>query len=323
MRSFSCDELEQASTLVRRYVPATPQYCWPLLSKRLGCEVWVKHENHTPVGAFKIRGGIFYLSEMKRLNNRLKGFVAATRGNHGQSLAFAANLFDLKAVIIVPHGNSKEKNSAMQGLGAELIVHGNDFQEALEYAALLAQDQELLPVPSFDPLLVQGVASYALELFHGVPDPDVVYVPIGMGSGICGVLAARDALKLKTAVVGVVSKGAPAFLLSLRHQKLISHPVTTQICDGLACRTPDPHAVDWIRNGVDRIVEVDDCEVEAAMRIYFSDTHNVSEGAGAAALAAAMQEQGIVKGKRIVLVLSGANVDRDRFARILNPDSKL
>jgi len=289
----------------------------------LGCEVWVKHENHTAVGAFKIRGGIFYLSEMKRANDKLKGLVAATRGNHGQSLAFAAKLYDLKAVIVVPHRNSKEKNSAMRALGAELIVHGNDFQEALEHAAQLAEEQELLPVPSFDPLLVQGVASYALELFNGMPEPDVVYVPIGMGSGICGVMAARDALKMKTAVVGVVSKGAPAFVLSYRARHLISHTVTTQICDGLACRTPDARAVDWIRNGVDRIVEVDDSEVEAAMRIHFSDTHNVSEGAGAAALAGAMQERGMLKGKRIALVLSGGNVDRDIFARILNADGRM
>jgi len=318
MPSFSRVELEEASNVVRRLVPATPQYCWPQLSQRLGCEVWVKHENHTPVGAFKIRGGVFYLSEMKRANHKLRGFVAATRGNHGQSLAFAANQFALKAVIVVPHGNSKEKNSAMRALGAELIVHGTDFQEALEFAARLAEEQELLATPSFDPLLVQGVASYALELFGGMPEPDVVYVPIGMGSGICGVMAARDALNMKTALVGVVSKGAPAFALSFHQHRLISHTVTTQICDGLACRTPDMRAVDWIRNGVDRIVEVDDNEVEAAMRIYFSDTHNVSEGAGAAALAAAVQEQELIKGKRIALVLSGGNVDRDVFARVLN-----
>ena len=312
---LSLSQLEEAARVVRRYMPATPQYRWPLLSQRLGCEVWVKHENHTPVGAFKVRGGIYYLSQQQ--HNLQKTLVAATRGNHGQSLAFAAKLFGFKIVIVVPHGNSEEKNAAMQALGAELVVHGDDFQEALECSRRLAHERDLLAIPSFDPLLVMGVSSYALELFRGVPEPAVIYVPIGMGSGICGVVAARDALGKNTKVVGVVSSGAPAYSVSLRRGVLRSHSVSTRIADGMACRTPDPFALDWIRRGAERVVEVSDDEIEEAMRLYFTATHNLAEGAGAAALAAALQEQSLIRGKRISLVLSGGNVDERIFSRVL------
>jgi threonine dehydratase len=205
VEQFSLRELESAAELVHRYVPPTPQYCWPLLSRRVGCELWVKHENHTPLGAFKLRGGIVYVNALRAAHPGAKGLVAATRGNHGQSLAFAARLFGLKAVVVVPHGNSEEKNAAMQALGAELIVHGQDFQESLEYAHELAAKRNLISAASFHPLLVKGISSYGLEMFRGMPKPDVVYVPIGLGSGICGVMAARDALGFNTAVVGVVS----------------------------------------------------------------------------------------------------------------------
>lgn len=316
--TFSLADLESAAELVHRHIPPTPQYCWPLLSRRLGCEVWVKHENHTPLGAFKIRGGIVYLDHLRRAQPEAKGLVAATRGNHGQSLAFAAKLFGFRAVMVVPHGNSQEKNAAMQALGAELIVHGEDFQESYEYAVDLARERKLIAAPSFDPLLVKGVSSYALEMFRGTPEPDVVYVPIGMGSGICAVMAARDALKLKTKVVGVVSTCAPAYALSFRKRRPMSHPVSTRIADGMACRKTDDRALEMIWCGADHIVEVSDDEVEAAMRAYFSDTHNVAEGAGAAALAAAMQERDRLAGKRVAVVLSGGNVDREVFARVLN-----
>jgi threonine dehydratase len=315
--TFSLAELKSAAELVHRYIPPTPQYCWPLLSGRLGCEVWVKHENHTALGAFKLRGGIVYLNEMRRKHPEAKGLVAATRGNHGQSLAYAARLFGFQAVIVVPHGNSLEKNAAMQALGAELIVHGEDFQEAYEYAVALARERKLIAAPSVDPLLVKGVSTYALEMFGGMPEPDIVYVPIGMGSGICGVLAVRDAMELKTKVVGVVSTCAPAYALSFRERRPVQHAVNTRIADGMACRKPDDGALDMIWRGVDHIVEVSDDEVEAAMRAYFSDTHNLAEGAGAAALAAAMQERDRLTGKRVALVLSGGNVDREVFARVL------
>jgi threonine dehydratase len=315
---FSLSELESAAELVHRYVPPTPQHCWPLLSRRAGCELWVKHENHTPIGAFKIRGGIVYVSDLRRRHPQSAGLVAATRGNHGQSLAFAAGLFGLKAVVVVPHGNSEEKNAAMQALGAELIVFGQDFQESLEYAKELATERKLIAAASFHPLLVQGISSYALEMFRAIPQPDVIYVPIGLGSGICGVMAARDALGLKTQVVGVVSAGAPAYSLSFQQRQAVPHAVQTRIADGMACRKPDELALEWIWQGVERIVEVTDDEVEGAMRAYFSDTHNVAEGAGAAALAAALKEREKVRGKRVAVVLSGGNVDRAVFARVLN-----
>jgi len=316
--SFPLSELEAAAEAVHRHIPPTPQYCWPLLSRRLGCEVWVKHENHSPTGAFKVRGGIVYLGELRRRNPNAVGLVAATRGNHGQSLAFAARLFGLKAVVVVPHGNSEEKNAAMLALGAELVIHGSDSQESLEYAVELAGKRNLLPAASFDPLLVKGVSSYALEMFRGMPEPDVVYVPIGLGSGICGVMAARDALGLKTDVVGVVSAAAPAYALSFRERRLVSHPAASRIADGMACRKPDEMALEAIWAGVARVVEVTDDEVEAAMRALFSDTHNAAEGAGAAALAAAIKERDLLAGKRITVVLSGGNVDRTVFARVLS-----
>ena len=313
---FSLAELEQASSLVHHYVPPTPQYCWPLLSRRLGCEVWVKHENHTPIGAFKIRGGLVYLDRLRATSPHVNGFVAATRGNHGQSLAFAARIFGMKAIIVVPRGNNPEKNAAMSALGAELIVHGEDFQESLEHARRLAEQQHLVPVPSFHPLLVKGISTYALEMFRGMPHPDVVYVPIGLGSGICAVVAARDLLGINTAIVGVVAAAAPAYALSFQARKPVSHAVSTRIADGMACRTPDELALELIWNGVERIVKVTDDEIESAMRVLFSDTHNVAEGAGAAALAAAIQERERLAGKRLAVVLSGGNVDRATFARV-------
>ena len=313
----SLAELEAAADLVHRHLPPTPQYCWPLLSGRVGCEVWVKHENHMPVGAFKVRGGIVYLDALRKTNPAANGFVAATRGNHGQSLAFAARLFGYQAVIVVPEGNSAEKNAAMQALGAELITHGADFQESLEYAGRLAEARKLVPAPSFDPLLVTGVASYALELFRGAPEPDIVYVPVGMGSGVCGVIAARDALGRRAAVVGVVATGAPSYALSFRARTPVAHAVTTRIADGMACRKPDERALEMMWRSMERVVEVTDDEIEAAMRAYFSDTHNVAEGAGAAALAAALRERDRLEGKRVALVLSGGNVDRQVFARVI------
>ena len=312
------DEMETAAQFVYRTMPPTPQYRWPLLDVRCGTEVWVKHENHTPVGAFKVRGGLVYMDHFHRTQPGAVGVVSATRGNHGQSVAFAARRFGLRAAIVVPHDNGAEKNAAMRALGAELIERGHDFQAAHEAAAGIAAERGWHRLPSFDMLLVRGVASYALELFRGVSAPlNVVYVPIGLGSGICGVLAARNALGLHTRVVGVASAAAPAIALSFDQGRVVSHDVTTRVADGVACRTPVADALAHIRHGVERIVQVSDDAVESAMRALYVDTHNVAEGAGAAALAAVLQERDLVRGQRVAIVLTGGNVDAAPFSRIL------
>ena len=298
-------------------MPPTPQIRWPLLCARAGAEVWVKHENHTPTGAFKVRGGIVYVDQLRRQQPDVTGVVAATRGNHGQSVAFAAARAGLRAVIVVPRGNGREKNAAMRAFGAELIEHGGDFQEAYEYAAGLAHAQRLHLVQSFDEALIAGVGTYALELFRAVPGLGAVYVPIGMGSGICGTVAARNALGLDTEIIGVVASGAPAYALSFTARQPVTTAAAETIADGLACRVPHPAALQFILENVSRIVTVDDSEIEAAMRHLFSDTHNVAEGAGAAALAALLKEGPRMQGRRVAVILSGANVDTGLFARTL------
>jgi threonine dehydratase len=313
----SLRELEAAARLVYRVLPPTPQYRWPLLDARVGAEVWVKHENHTPVGSFKVRGGVVYMERLQRLSPDVEGVVAATRGNHGQSVAFAAARRGLSVAIVVPHGNSVEKNASMRALGAELLERGADFQESLEAAEGVAAERGWHLMPSFDPHLVRGVGTYALELFRHTEALDTVYVPIGMGSGACGVLAARDALGLSTRVVGVVSASAPAYALSIEAGRPISHPVSTRIADGMACRTPDPRALDLLGAGLERVVRVADREVEAAMRALYRDTHNVAEGAGAAALAALLQDGEGTRGRKVAIVLSGGNVDSHVLARVL------
>jgi threonine dehydratase len=314
----SLHQIEDAAALVYRRLPPTPQYRWPLLDEAVGTELWVKHENHSPVGAFKLRGGIVYMDCMRRERPDVRGVVAATRGNHGQSIGYGAKLAGLPAVIVVPHGNSREKNAAMLALGVELIEHGDDFQAASEFAEALAIQRGFLKVPSFDPLLVRGVATYALEFLRGAPELDTVYVPVGMGSGICGMMAARDALGSKTKIVGVVSTGAPAYKLSFEAGRRIEHTVTTVLADGMACRVPSDDALSAMLAGVERIVAVSDAEVAAAMRLLFQSTHNVAEGAGAAALAALLQEREAMHGKRVGIVISGGNVDADVFARVLS-----
>lgn len=298
-------------------MPPTPQYRWPLLNERLGTELWVKHENHTPVGAFKIRGGLVYFDHLSKSPVAPKGVISATRGNHGQSVGYAAKRYGIAATIVVPHGNSLEKNAAMRALGVDLIEHGDDFQESREFAEKLADEQNLHLIPSFHHLLVTGVATYSLELMQQVDDIDVAYVPIGMGSGICGMMAARDALGLKTSIVGVVSAHALAYAKSFKAGKSIASPVTTRLSDGMACRIPEPQALGLILKGVDRIVAVTDDEVAAAMCMMFECTHNVCEGAGAAALAAAMQERSRLRGKKVAVVASGGNVDQGVFAKVL------
>jgi threonine dehydratase len=313
----SLDALEQASAIVHRVIAPTPQILWPLLCKRTGAEVWVKHENHTPLGAFKVRGGLVYVDELRRREPAVAGLIAATRGNHGQSIAFSAGRAGMRAVIVVPHGNSREKNAAMRALGAELIEHGDEFQDAYEHAALLAQADKLHFVRSFDSALLRGVATYALELFRGVADLETVYVPIGLGSGICGCIAVREALGLHTEIVGVVAASAPAYARSFEAGRAIAAPVQDTVADGMACREPDPMALEIIAKHASRVVTVEEDEIRASMRTFFSDTHNTAEGAGAAALAALMKEKDEMRGRRVAVVLSGGNVDTGTFGRVL------
>jgi len=315
--NFTPEEIESAHRTVRAVFPPTPQQRWPLLDVRLGAEVWVKHENHTPVGAFKLRGGLTYFEALRTREPNCRGVISATRGNHGQSVAFAARRHGLAATIVVPHGNSVEKNAAMRALGAELIEHGDDFQAAREHAAALAGERGLHMVPSFHRDLVRGVATYWLEFFAAV-QPDVVFVPIGQGSGICACVAARAYTGVPTRIVGVVSAHATAYQQSFRAGRVIESPVTTVLADGMACRVPDPEALAMICREVDDVVAVNDAEVGTAMRALFRDTHNVAEGAGAAALAGAMAQQSRWAGRRIGVALSGGNVDSAVFAEVLS-----
>ena len=318
---FSAADLEETAEAIRTVVPATPQYAWPLLCSRVGAEVWVKHENHTPTGAFKLRGGVVYTDDLRRREPGTAGVIAATRGNHGQSVACAAARAGMTSVVVVPHGNSVEKNAAMAAQGAELVVHGADFQEALEHAQQLADERGLHMFPSFHPLLVRGVATYAWELMSAVSGLDAVYVPIGLGSGICGVIAARDALGCRAEVVGVVSDHAPTYALSFEAGRPVSTNTADTMADGMACRVPVSDAVDIIRAGADRVVRVTDTEVRAAIRHLYTDTHNVAEGAGAAPFAALLQERRRMAGKRVGVILSGGNIDRTIYRDILaEPD---
>ena len=311
------NSLEEAARIVHAAMPATPQYVWPLLAEALGTEAWLKHENHTPVGAFKLRGGLTYFDALRRREPACPGVVSATKGNHGQSIGFAARRAHLPATVFVPFGNSPEKNAAMRALGVTLIEHGHDFQAAREEAARYAAERGLHFVRAFDADLVRGVATYWMELFAAAPDLDVIFVPIGQGSGICAAIAARQALGLSMRIVGVVSAQAPCHALSFRDKRVVEAPVTTQLADGLACRIPDPEALDLMLRFVDEIVEVSDDEVAAAMRLLFAATHNVAEGAGAASLAGAMKRRDRLRGRKVGLTLCGANVDSDVFSRVL------
>ena len=314
---LSLQDVEDAAAIVYAAMPPTPQYAWPLLAGRTGCEVWVKHENHTPTGAFKVRGGLVYMDRLKRDRREVAGVISATRGNHGQSIAMAGARAGIAATIVVPEGNSVEKNAAMRAFGAELVEAGHDFDAARETAMRLAGERGLSMVPSFHRDLVCGVATYALELFRAAPLLDTVYVPIGLGSGICGTIAVRDALGLSTKVVGVVSTEAPAYALSFAAGKVVATNSADTMADGMAVRGPDAAALEIILKGADRIVEVSDAEIATAMRAYYEDTHQLTEGAGAAALAALLQERERMAGKRVGLILSGGNIDRPLYLRAL------
>jgi threonine dehydratase len=311
-------ELEQASEFVHRVIAPTPQYCWPKLSRRIGCNVWVKHENHTPTGAFKVRGGLVYLDRLRQSNPQVAGVISATRGNHGQSIAFAASRLGIPATIYVPVGNSPDQNSAITAFGAQVVEFGRDFDEAKHEAFRVAAALGLHFVPSYHRDLVAGVASYALELFRAVVELDAVYVGVGMGSGISGLIAARDLLGLKTDIVGVVAAKAPATALSFA----AGRPVTTEsartFADGLATREPNPQAIEVICRGAARVVEVTEGEIADAVRYYFDDAHQIAEGAGAAPLAGLMKERDRMVTKNAAVVLSGGNIERARFIQVLN-----
>jgi threonine dehydratase len=311
------EEIKKAQELVYSVMQPTPQIVWPLLCERLRTEVWVKHENHTPISAFKARTAVVYVAELFRTQNNIPGLVTATRGNHGQSVALAARRFNIPAHVVVPQGNSREKNSAMRAQGANLIEFGSDFQESKERAQQLASEHSCHFVPSYHRDIVKGVATYWLEFFSAVRDVDVVYVPIGQGSGISSCSAVRNGMNLKTKIVGVVAEGAPAYALSFEAKRKIAAPVTTILGDGVACRVPDDASLEVVLENVDHIVRVSEDEMRQAMKIYFTDTHNVVEGAGAAGLAAALKEKATLKGKRVGLVASGGNVDSDIFAEVL------
>jgi threonine dehydratase len=310
---FDLQQLERAQAIVGAAMPPTPAHLWPLLSERLGATVIVKHENHTPTGAFKVRGGLVYVDRLKRERPHTVGLISATTGNHGQSIAFAASRYRMPVTIFVPHGNSVEKNRAMRAFGANLVEHGEDFQSAREEAARRAIRDELEFVPSFHPDLVLGVATYALELLQKAPDLDVLYVPIGQGSGICGCILARDLLGLTTEIVGVQSTEAPSYALSFAAGTVVRTNSSDTLADGMATRFPDADALAIIRKGASRIVQVTDDEIRMAIRALWTDAHNLAEGAGAAALAAALQDQPKIRGKRVGLILSGGNIDFDLF----------
>jgi threonine dehydratase len=314
---FTLAELESVIPLVRASVSPTPQYAWPLLKAQTGVEIVIKHENHTPIGAFKVRGGIVYFDRVKRERPQMRGIVTATRGNHGQSLAFAGARAGIAVTIVVPHGNSTEKNAAMRAFGATLIEHGRDFDEAMEAAMRIAAERGLDFAPSFHRDFVVGVATYAHELFSAFDDLDTVYVPIGLGSGICGMIGARDAFGLKTKIVGVVAEAADSYRRSFTAGRILATNSALTFADGMAVRVPDATALDIIRKGVERIVSVTEDEIAAAIRIIYSATHNCAEGAGAAALAALVKERGPLQGRRAGVILTGQNIDRAWMQMVL------
>jgi threonine dehydratase len=317
---FDLSELEHAAEVVQSAMPPTPAHTWPLLSQRLGTDVVVKHENHTPTGAFKVRGGLVYVDRLKRERPDTRGLISATRGNHGQSIAFAGRRHGLPVTIYVPRGNSVEKNRAMKAFGAHLVEHGNDFQEAREEAYRRAEIEGLHIVPAFHRNLVLGVATYAFELFRVEPDLDILYVPIGQGSGISGCIRVRDLLGLKTEIVGVQSTLAPSYALSFAARAVVNTNSSNTLADGVATRNPDADALAIILKGASRIVQVTDEEIAAAIHALWTDTHNLAEGAGAAALAAALQEKTGRRGKRVGLVLSGGNIDFELFRTWVTPE---
>lgn len=318
MPLFTLDELAAAAALVRGFVPPTPAYAWPLLGQAIGAEVVVKHENYTPTGSFKARGGLVYVDALLRAGPKPAGLVTATRGNHGQSVALAARRHGMAAVIVVPEGNSAEKNAAMAGFGAELVIGGKDFDDARVVAAQVQAARGYHFVPSFHRDLVKGVATYAHELFTQCAALDAVFVPIGMGSGICGLITVRDLLGLKTEIVGVVADKAPAFALSFAAGRPVPTDAAATFADGVACRDPPAEALAMVRAGAADVVRVGEDEIAAAIRLYHTTTHSLAEGAGAAPLAALIKEKARHAGKRVGVILTGGNIDMPVLAKVLS-----
>lgn len=320
MTTIALSEIEAAADIVYRHMRPTPEIHWPLLSQRVGTEIIVKHENHTPIGAFKIRGGLNYMQRLKVAEPDCPGVITATRGNHGQSVSRAATALGIRSVIYVPHGNNPEKNEAMRAFGAELMEHGDDFQESREEAGRVGEKEGLHMIPPFHPDLVAGVGTYGLELMRAHPDLDTIYVPVGMGSGICGLISARDGLGLSTKIVGIVAENAPAYALSFDAGKVVETNDAATFADGVACRSPDPTALEIINRGADRIVRISEQEFRNAMQAYFFDTHNIAEGAGAGPLAGALQEKEKMAGKKVGIILTGGNADRAQLQQALCTD---
>lgn len=323
---FSLEDLQAACEVVGRVMSPTPQYCWPLLKARCGVDVWVKHENHTPTGAFKVRGGLVFMDALDQQGDLPEGFITATRGNHGQSVPFAASRYGVPVTVYVPEGNSEEKNRAMRAWGAEVLVHGSDFDQAREESARVAEERGLTFLPSFHSDLVRGVATYAYELLSAVPDLHTVYVPVGMGSGVCGLVTARNLLGLDTRIVAVVSAHAPAYARSFEAGKVVQTNAARTFADGVACRVPDPTALEIISDGVERFVEVTDDQVAEAIRVLYSDTHNVAEGAGAIALAALRSDletkgREIFADRPVAVIQTGGNIDTAMLNRVLAGDT--
>lgn len=314
---FTVEELDQATEVVRRHVPPTPQYAWPLLSRAVGATVWVKHENQTPVGSFKVRGGLVYVDRLTRERPEIRGIISATRGNHGQSLAYAGTRAGLRVVIVVPEKNSRAKNAAMEGFGAELVVHGRDFQESMEHAMKLAESERLELVSPFHPDLILGIATYARELFDAAGPLDAVYVPIGVGSAIAGVIGVRDLLGLDTEIVGVVAENAAAMALSFKAGTIVTTPDANTFAGGIALRVPVQASVDLVRAGASRIITVTEDEIAEAMRVIINTVHQLPEPAGAVGVAGLLSERERLAGKTVATVLSGGNADADEVATVL------
>ncbi len=318
MPLFSLDQLHHARDFVEKLVPPTPTHHWPLLSKRTGAHVYVKHENHTPIGAFKARGVPFFVNELVNSGKTPKGLIAATRGNHGQAVALAATTLGLPSVIVVPEGNSIEKNAAMEAFGGELIIAGDDFEASRRVATKIGQERGFHIVPPFHADIVKGVATYAYELFKSAPPLTAVYVPIGMGSGICGLITVRDLLGLETEIIGVVAENAPSYGLSFDAGEIVGTETVSTFADGIACRAPDQHAFDIIKNGASSVLQLSEDEIASAMRVFYSDTHNIAEPAAAAPLAGLMREQEQYAGKNVAVILSGSNVDASVYRDVLS-----
>ncbi|MFC3121616.1 threonine dehydratase [Agaribacter flavus] len=316
---FNLSDINHAADVIYQIMPPTPQYNWPQLSKQMDCDVWVKHENHTPTGAFKVRGGIYLMNQLEQRAVRPTGILSATRGNHGQSLSFAGQKTGIPVTIVVPEGNSNDQNTAIKGFGANLVIHGRDFEAARQYSATLLKSSGYQLIAPFAPELVIGVATYALEFLQAVKDLDLVYVPIGMGSGICGLIKTRDLLGIKTEIIGVVAEGAPAFSKSFNAGEIILDQEADTLADGVATRTPLPEAFEIIKGGASRVITVTEQQITQAMYLYFKTTHNLSEGAGAVSLAGLIAEQAKMKGKRVGVVLSGGNIDFARFSKYISP----